>query len=322
MRSTRESGKAAVVKLGQKVRFDRNVSSALAHTTMYLDEGEAALLSALPAAVLTKTRHLLSLSGDLEVAVDVFHGRLRGLIMAEIDLGASGTLAEPVPSWLGVEVTDVEEFTGHALAGMDAEVVARLLATFGLYDTRIMRLRGGRPVAAVAVGFALCGLAGCSVGTPAARTTVPAAAASGYPADVTAALCGVGLRPAFVTAPPIWHADRSVNGYAVTSISPAPLDRVAPGSAVQVRLAVSVNAGGPWPEPPATSVVPSVIGMDVNTALATLTADGVLVDVTTVSPTGAMVVATQAPAAGETVQRGSTVTLTVGTLNSDGCPTS
>lgn len=172
---------------------------------------------------------------------------------------------------------------------------------------------------ALAVGLAVSSLVACSTGSPGASTTVPAAAASGYPHDVASALCAAGLHPVFVAAPPIRHADRNVNGYAVASISPGPLDGVAPGSAVQVHLVVSVNAGGPWPAAPASTVLPPVIGMDVNTAIATLTADGLVVSVMTASPTGTMAVTTQAPAAGTTVPRSSTVTLTVGSPHSDGC---
>ena len=173
---------------------------------------------------------------------------------------------------------------------------------------------------ALTLGLAsMSSLAACSAGVPSAVTTVPAAAASGYPLDVTSALCAAGLHPVFVSTPPITHADRNINGYAVASASPGPLDGVASGSAVQIHLIVSANAGGPWPEATVTSVLPRVIGMDVNTAIATLTSDGLFVDVTSASPTGTMVVATQAPAAGATVPRSSTVTLTVGGLNSDGC---
>jgi CYTH domain-containing protein len=128
----REPGRDPVRKLGQKVRFAAGNASAIAHTTMYLDEVEYALLSRLPGVTLSKTRHVVPLSDGLEVAVDVFHGRLTGLTMAEFDLGVSGSLPEPVPTWLGVEVTEVEEFTGHALACMEAEELARLLAAYNV----------------------------------------------------------------------------------------------------------------------------------------------------------------------------------------------
>ena len=130
LRTVCEQGKEPVRKLGQKVRFAPGHASALAHTTMYLDEAEYALLSSLPAAALSKARHIVPLNDGLEVAVDVFEGDLSGLVLAELDLGTDGLPPEPLPTWLGVEVTDVEDFTGYALACLDAEGLARLLTVY------------------------------------------------------------------------------------------------------------------------------------------------------------------------------------------------
>jgi CYTH domain-containing protein len=127
LRTVREAGKAPVHKLGQKIRFAPGDASALAHTTLYLDEAENALLSALPAVTLTKTRHVIPLSDELDVAVDVLSGALSGLTVAELDLGETGLPPEPLPTWLGAEVTAIEEFTGYALACLDAEGLTRLL---------------------------------------------------------------------------------------------------------------------------------------------------------------------------------------------------
>lgn len=130
LRTVSEPGRDVVRKLGQKVRFAAGDASELAHTTMYLDTGEYDLLSALPAVTLAKTRHVLPLLEGLEVAVDVFQGRLSGLTLAELDLGATGLLSQPLPGWLGVEVTGVEDFTGYALACMEAETLTSLLAAY------------------------------------------------------------------------------------------------------------------------------------------------------------------------------------------------
>jgi hypothetical protein len=53
-----------------------------------------------------------------------------GLTTAEIDLGSSGDLAEPVPDWPGVEVTDIEAFTGREPARREAEQLAGLPAAY------------------------------------------------------------------------------------------------------------------------------------------------------------------------------------------------
>jgi len=128
LRTVRAAGQAPVYKLGQKIRFVPGDASALAHTTVYLDEVEHALLSGLPAVTLTKTRYVIPLSGQLDVAVDVFGGALSGLTTAELDLGETGLPPDRLPSWLGAEVTGIEEYTGYALACLDADGITRLLA--------------------------------------------------------------------------------------------------------------------------------------------------------------------------------------------------
>jgi CYTH domain-containing protein len=128
LRTTYELGQEPVRKLGQKIRPSPDDSGMLAHTTMYLDEAEYSLLSTMAGATLTKTRHLMPVSDGLHAAVDVFDGRLSGLTMAEIDLGPSGSLSEPLPAWLGVEVTGHDRFSGHALARLSSDELATLLA--------------------------------------------------------------------------------------------------------------------------------------------------------------------------------------------------
>lgn len=100
------SGDEVVRKLGQKIRLDG--ARAIAHTTLYLDEGEYAVLATLPAAVLTKTRHLYPDGTAVDVHAD-------GTVIAEVD-GGTGT--PELPAWLSVvrEVTDDEELTGAGLA--------------------------------------------------------------------------------------------------------------------------------------------------------------------------------------------------------------
>ena len=53
---------------------------------------------------LEKIRHCIPL-GDLTVEVDVFHGPLTGLVVAEIEL-AHADQAVPLPAWLGDEITE------------------------------------------------------------------------------------------------------------------------------------------------------------------------------------------------------------------------
>lgn len=100
-----------VRKLGQKVRLGGGPAE-VACTNLYLDEAEWALLSALPAKVLRKSRHLVHRDG-LTVAVDEHED---GTLVAEIDDGDGP--AQPVPAWLEVvaDVSGDERWTGAALA--------------------------------------------------------------------------------------------------------------------------------------------------------------------------------------------------------------
>jgi hypothetical protein len=139
-------GEPPVHKLGQKVPGPAGWPPAVAHTSLYLDEAEYALLAGLPADELTKTRTLL---GDGPVlAVDVFTGRLTGLVLAEYELDAaeyeldpagpiaasSGASVQAVPGWpelpILAEVTDDARFTGGALARTSAADLVQLLANF------------------------------------------------------------------------------------------------------------------------------------------------------------------------------------------------
>jgi CYTH domain-containing protein len=133
-------GEPPQYKLGQKVPRPGGWPPAVAHTSLYLDAAEYALLAALPADELTKTRTLI---GDGPVlAVDVFTGRLAGLVLAEYELDAAAADASDptvpgdrmVPGWpelpILAEVTDDVRFTGGALARTSAAELAQLLATY------------------------------------------------------------------------------------------------------------------------------------------------------------------------------------------------
>jgi CYTH domain-containing protein len=105
-----------VRKLGQKIRLGDG-SSAIACTSMYLDDGEWSLLCSLPAQVVTKRRHHLERDG-VQVVIDELED---GTLLAEIDDGDRPPV--PVPSWLDViaDVTGDEEWTGGRIAARTAE---------------------------------------------------------------------------------------------------------------------------------------------------------------------------------------------------------
>ena len=96
-----------VYKLCHKVRLGQD-ASAIACTSMYLDDQEWDLLLTLPHRTLRKTRHIIDRDG-LVVAVDALDD---GTLVAEVDDADSAP--GPVPTWLDVlqDVTRDEAWTG------------------------------------------------------------------------------------------------------------------------------------------------------------------------------------------------------------------
>jgi CYTH domain-containing protein len=135
LRSIEERDQPTVYKLGQKIRRDDDSPFSIAHTTMYLSAVEFETLRALPGDHLSKTRQMRRPG-----VVDLFHGALTGLVLAEFDVGAG-----PMPrDYAGreslaefgletvTEVTHDERFTGGALAATSAESLHMLLQAHGL----------------------------------------------------------------------------------------------------------------------------------------------------------------------------------------------
>lgn len=111
LREVRSPDGTVVRKLGHKVRLGEG-PAAVACTSLYLDDAEWTVLSALPARLLRKRRHVVRRDG-LTVAVDEHED---GTLVAEIDDGDSPSVV--VPAWLDVvaDVSDDERWTGAALA--------------------------------------------------------------------------------------------------------------------------------------------------------------------------------------------------------------
>lgn len=111
LREVHESDGTVTRKLGHKVRLGAGPAE-VACTNFYLDEEEWAVLAALPARTLHKTRHLVH-RGGLLVAIDEHDD---GTLVAELDDGDQPS--ELVPDWLDVlrDVTDDEAWTGGQLA--------------------------------------------------------------------------------------------------------------------------------------------------------------------------------------------------------------
>lgn len=105
---------AVVRKLGHKTTPNPAAPSTVHHTSLYLSPAEHDLLSGLPARELVKDRYVVEHVG-LRWAVDVFAGRLDGLVLLEVEV--PDELAAPAPPYPVLrDVTGDPAFTGGALA--------------------------------------------------------------------------------------------------------------------------------------------------------------------------------------------------------------
>jgi hypothetical protein len=129
LRRLEEPGLDPVLKLGQKIRLAGPVPTAVAHTTMYLDREEYEALAALPANELHKSRRVVSKHGST-FAVDEFHEKLEGLVLAEIDIGQQGPALPGLPIECVAEVTGDERFTGGRLAATGPGELSMLLREY------------------------------------------------------------------------------------------------------------------------------------------------------------------------------------------------
>jgi len=120
------AGAESVYKLTQKVRLQDQDPSDLSITNTYLSPAEHAVISALPSRSISKTRRVCPV-GEHDFVVDVFHGRLLGLRLAEVEVE---NLCQPLtmPSWIGEEITHDDRYTGGSLAFADEDHIRTLLA--------------------------------------------------------------------------------------------------------------------------------------------------------------------------------------------------
>ena len=127
-----ESTEGVVYKLGQKVRGEATDPETVSLTNMYLSADEYEALLVLPAAELNKTRSRAAWA-DRTVAIDRFHGRLDGLVLAEVELAPGEDRVSP-PPWTRRDVTNDDRFSGGALAWASDESIEALLATALTHD--------------------------------------------------------------------------------------------------------------------------------------------------------------------------------------------
>jgi CYTH domain-containing protein len=128
LRRMAQVGGATQLKLTQKLPEPDAGARQGALTTIYLSEAEHAVLARLPAAGLRKSRLSIAPYG-----VDVFHGELEGLHLAEAEFTAMQDAAALVPAaFCRAEVTTDRRFTGGELARASGEQVRAWAREYGL----------------------------------------------------------------------------------------------------------------------------------------------------------------------------------------------
>jgi CYTH domain-containing protein len=122
-----EDAGAVIFKLGQKFRGGGQGACETTITNLVLDEREYDLLRRLGGRAVVKDRYDYGWSGR-RYGVDVFHGELAGLILAEVECETPEEAADlPLPDFAVADVTDDLDFTGGHLATVTGAAVALLL---------------------------------------------------------------------------------------------------------------------------------------------------------------------------------------------------
>jgi CYTH domain-containing protein len=123
------SGESLVFKLGQKYQASGQKAHQRTMTNIYLTEGEYQTLAVIGGSSIIKRRYPYRYAGD-DYSLDVFEGKLGGLILMEIeslpDRDISSLL---IPEFAVKEVTDDPFFTGGVLAELSGEGFQQWLAS-------------------------------------------------------------------------------------------------------------------------------------------------------------------------------------------------
>jgi len=128
LREQRDEAGTVTFKLTQKLPSPGKEARQGLITTMYLTAGEFAVFEQLPAKKLVKTRYSLPPFG-----IDVFDGRLQGLILAEAEFDSAAAARSLVlSSFAAREVSGDHRFTGGRLACASRGDLRKWLSEFDI----------------------------------------------------------------------------------------------------------------------------------------------------------------------------------------------
>lgn len=126
LRARNKNGKYEMTK---KTRKKQSSTYIFLEQTIDLSKEEFDYLYSCSQRRIEKTRYLIPYQG-LEIELDVFEGRLKGLIIAEVEFSSEKELkAFNKPEWLGKEVNDLEILANGVLSAKSFEDIKELLTT-------------------------------------------------------------------------------------------------------------------------------------------------------------------------------------------------
>jgi CYTH domain-containing protein len=127
-----QSDSETIFKLCQKVRVNDGDPELVKITNMYLSLDEYERVLSLPSAPIVKTRRNLTRAGSV-FAIDQFHGRHAGLVLAETELKEFDPNLD-IPAFARSEVTNDDRFSGGNLAFASDEVLRQVIG-FNIKET-------------------------------------------------------------------------------------------------------------------------------------------------------------------------------------------
>ncbi len=128
LRKLQDNGGPRIFKLTQKISQRGPGAQQGFITSMYLAENEYNLLAQLPAKVIHKSRHSVPPFG-----IDIFQGELEGLLLAEAEFDSALDAENlALPSFILIEVSSDERFTGGCLAHASRETIQTWLFEYGI----------------------------------------------------------------------------------------------------------------------------------------------------------------------------------------------
>ena len=126
-----ENGKFILTK---KIPIKEGDASRHQETELFIKKEEFEKLWPLCKKFLTKTRYYYPIS-DFEAEIDIYHGKLKGLVTVEVEFPNEEKRREFIPpEWFGTDITQKRWSTNSVLADLNYNEVLKLINEFDISD--------------------------------------------------------------------------------------------------------------------------------------------------------------------------------------------